>query len=214
MKIKILAAFAVATVVGVANADVLVPNGNFSAGDDGSWTVDGGVWGSSGSFTPTFEATGGSGDNGGYGQMEANGEVWAIFVNPAESPSVGGGIPVASLGIVPDGTTSYDFMIDLKTFAGTAGGGMKVEGYNDVNGSTFNTGDINFGAHADWTQELIPVVVPADTTKIVFVPLWGADSTIGYDNVGVAGVVPEPATLGLFGLAGGAMLFLRRRFRI
>jgi len=39
----------------------------------------------------------------------------------------------------------------------------------------------------------------------------GAVPIVGFDNVGV---VPEPATLGLLSIAGGAMLFMRRRMRI
>jgi hypothetical protein len=201
---KIALGIAVVAMVGVASAGILVPNGDFEAGDDGNWSTDGGEWGVGG-YTATFETSGGSGDNGGYGQIESYGDNWSIFVNPTTAGASGGGILIETLGITA-GTTET-FQIDLKNFAGTSPGGMKVEAWGS-NVLIGNSGDVRApSSYADWTTFTFDWEVPAGTDKMIFVPLWGADSTVGFDNVGV---VPEPATLGLLAITGGALAFLRR----
>ncbi len=205
---KLTLSIAMLAIAGVASADILVPNGDFETAGGVGWTTDGGSWGP-GAFTHTFETTGGSGDNGGYASIESSGSTWAIFVNPPEAGNAGGGIAIGDIGVTAGAVNT--FTVDLKTIAGAGAGGLKVEGWNAANGMTGNSGDIlATSASATWQTLTFDWAVPADTTKMIFVPLWGANSTIGYDNVGV---VPEPATLGLVGLVGGAMLFIRRRFR-
>lgn len=43
---------------------------------------------------------------------------------------------------------------------------------------------------------------------------WGANDYANIDSVTLTEVVPEPATLGMVGLIGGAIVFVRRRFMI
>ncbi|MBN2163079.1 MAG: PEP-CTERM sorting domain-containing protein [Pontiellaceae bacterium] len=202
---------AVVALAGVANAGLFtVPNGDFEAGDDGNWTSDGGEW-DVGGYTATYEATGGSGDNGGYGQIESWGANWSIFVNPTTAGTAGGGVPVAAIGVVAG--TDNTFTIDLKNFAGTSPGGMKVEAWAG-NVLIGNSGDVRAAApSADWQTFEFSWAVPSGTEKMIFVPLWGADSTVGFDNVGVNSVIPEPATMGLISVFGLGLVFFRRRLR-
>lgn len=52
-----------------------------------------------------------------------------------------------------------------------------------------------------------------DASTITAIQMDGVAANVDYHLVGV-GVIPEPATLGLIGVFGGAMLFIRRRFMI
>ncbi len=197
---KLALSMAVLAMAGVASA-TLIPNGDFENGGD-QWTEASG-----GGIIFAYPATGGNG--GGYASMDATSGDWGVLVSPPEAGNVGGGIAIGDIGVTAGAVNT--FTIDLKTIAGAGAGGLKVEGWNAANGMTGNSGDIlATSASATWQTLTFDWAVPADTTKMIFVPLWGANSTIGYDNVGV---VPEPATLGLVGLVGGAMLFIRRRFR-
>ncbi len=139
--------------------------------------------------------------------MDATGGQWGVLVNPPEAGAAGGGIDIATVGVTAGATNT--FTIDLKTFSGTAGGGMKVEAWAG-NAILGNSGDINApGAFADWTTFTFDWAVPAGTEKMIFVPLWGANSLVGYDNVGV---VPEPSTFALLGgLAALGVVMYRRR---
>lgn len=209
---KLTLSLAILAMAGVAGAAILVPNGDFETaitdfGTDANWRTDGGEWGVGG-YTPSYQATGGSGDNGGYAQLESWGDNWSIFVNPVDAGDAGGGIPIADLGVTAGATETFTF--DMKNFAGTNPGGLKVEAWG---------GNALIGYLPDWRPATASTAwqtyevdwdVPAGTEKLIFVPVWGADSTVGFDNVGV---VPEPATFGLIGLAGAAM-FVVRRFRV
>ena len=113
---------------------------------------------------------------------------------------------IGDLGVTA-GTTET-FTIDLITLSGAAGGGLKVEAWAG-NALLDYQPDVLAPASATWQTLTFDWLVPAGTEKMIFVPIWGNESKIGYDNVGV---VPEPATFGLFGLAGAAM-FVLRRFR-
>lgn len=208
---KLTLGLAIVAMVGMANAAILVPNGDFETaitdfGTDANWTTDGGEWGVGG-YTPSYQATGGSGDNGGYAQLESWGDNWSIFVNPVAAGPVGGGIPIAALGVTAGTTETFTF--DMKNFAGTTPGGLKVEAWagNALLGYLPDWRPAS--ATTEWVTQTVDWAVPAGTEKLIFVPVWGANSTVGFDNIGV---VPEPATLGLLGLAGGAM-FVFRRFR-
>lgn len=190
-----------AAAASVAGARILVPNGDFEAGN-ANWVEASG--GSAAVFS--FPATGGNG-GGGYGQIEEPGGGWAVLVSPPEAGAVAGGWEVGSIGVTP-GTTNT-FAIDLKTFSGAAGGGMKVEAWGG-NAILGNSGDVNApAAYADWTTFTFDWDVPTGTEKMIFVPLWGGGSTVGFDNVGV---IPEPSTYAaLFGLLTLGFVAWRRR---
>ncbi len=178
-----------------ASAAILIPNGDFEAGAT-NWVEANG--GSAAEFS--FPTTGGNG-GGGYGQIVEPGGGWAVLVSPPEPGAVGGGWDVASVGITPG--TTHTFAIDLKTFSGSAGGGMKVEAWGG-NSLLGNSGDVNApGAFAEWTTFTFDWAVPAGTSKMVFVLLWGAGSTVGFDNVAV---IPEPSSFALGMIALGLSL--------
>jgi hypothetical protein len=185
----------------MASARILIPNGDFEAGST-NWTQA--LGGSAAVFS--FPTTGGNG-GGGYGQIVEPGGGWAVLVSPPEAGGAGGGWDVATVGITPG--TTHTFAIDLKTFSGSAGGGMKVEAWGG-NSLLGNSGDVNApGAFAEWTTFTFDWAVPAGTEKMVFVPLWGAASTVGFDNVGV---IPEPSTYAaLVGLLTLGFVAWRRR---
>jgi hypothetical protein len=200
MKIKLLTAFAVLAVVGVASADIYVPNGQFTTPDGADWVFN------DNSVDVTYPATGG--DGGGYGRMEENGNggwggVLVSEVNPTQ------GLALAPLGLTAGVESTYTIdMINLSGGAFVAG--MKIEGWNSVGGLTGDSGNIEFAPTASWATYTFDYTLPAGTTGVKFVPLLVVQpvgSTVGFDNVGV---VPEPATFGLLGLAGGAMIFIRR----
>jgi hypothetical protein len=186
-----------------ASAYILIPNGNFENGGE-NW-VDAAGGGSASFSYPTTGGTGG----GGYGQI-VNAGGWAVLVSPPAAGAVGGGWPIATVGVTAG--ISNKFRLDLKTFVGSDNGGMKVEAWAG-NAILGNSGEVKApgAAFTDWTTFTFDWLVPAATEKMIFVPIWGADSTVGFDNVGV---VPEPSTYALLalGAAGlGAHLVRRRR---
>lgn len=200
MKVKkvLLTAMAVVAMVGVASAQILIPNGDFEAGNTG-W-----VEASGGGVVFSYPASGGNG--GGYASMDATSGDWGVLVSPPEAGAIDGGHDIGIIGVTAGATET--FTIDLITLVGTAAGGLKVEAWG---GSTLlgHSGDVlAAGPSATWQTLTFDWAVPAGTEKMIFVPLWGANSTIGYDNVGV---VPEPATLGLLGIGAATMLLIRRR---
>jgi len=207
---KLTLSLAILAMAGMASAALLVPNGDFETaitdfGTDANWRTDGGEWGAGG-YTPSYHATGGNG--GGYAQIESWGDNWSIFVNPVTAGLDGGGIPLAALGVTAGNTETFTF--DMKNFAGTNPGGLKVEAWRADNTLAGYLPDWRPAlATTEWVTQTVDWTVPADATKLIFVPVWGANSTVGFDNIGV---VPEPATFGLLGLAGAAV-FVLRRFR-
>lgn len=73
-------------------------------------------------------------------------------------------------------------------------------------------------ADVNWTGGQISINVSGLAGQLVqfgtstWVTQWGA-SGIGLDNISVESI-PEPATIGLVGIFGGALLFMRRNFKI
>lgn len=205
---KLALSMAVVAMAGVASASLLIPDGDFSYADhSATWTSDSG--GGAG-VTFAYPTTGGN--SGGYATMDATAGSWGVLVSPVTPGTAGGGVPISHFqGFVTPGATST-FTIDLITLSGAAAGGLKVEAWRANNTLAGYIPDVMApSASATWQTLQFDWLVPADAAKLVFVPIWGNASKIGFDNVGV---VPEPATLGLIGLAGGAMVLFRRRFKI
>jgi len=191
MKTKLLTAIVVLAMAAVASADILVPNGDFSAGQ-GTWINDGAA-------VITYAAIGGN--PGGYADMDSTGGNWGVLVIDAT---------LAQLGGVTIGSTQ-SFTFDMFGVAGGELAGMKVEAW-DAGAMISNfTGDTKFNATTGWLTYTTPdIVVPAGTTFFKFVPLSVDSGHVGFDNVGIVSVIPEPATMGLFALAGGLLMFVRR----
>lgn len=196
---KLIVGMAVVAMIGTASAVNLVPNGDFSTPAGASWVS------ATAGITVSYPATGGN--TGGYGQLDQSGAGWGGVlvseVNPTE------GIALASVGATAGALTTFTIdMINLG--AGAPVAGMKIESW--AGGALLdNSGDVTFGLTGSWATYTFDYTVNAGATSLKFVPLLVVQpvgSVVGFDNVGV---VPEPATLGLFGLAGGAMLLLRRR---
>jgi len=196
---KLLTAIAVLAMAAVASADIYVPDGQFEKADHSAdWvTAQGG-----GATTFAYPTTGGNG--GGYATMAKSGG-WGVLVNPIVAGTEGGGVTIGSMGVTAGATNT--FTVDLITILGTATGAMKVEAWGS-NANLGNSGEIApASASAIWQTLTFDWLVPVGADKLIFVPVAGEASTIGYDNVGV---VPEPATMGLFAVAAGFLMFVRR----
>lgn len=185
---------------------ILIPNGDFEAADDAlTWIrVDG-----TGDGPPVTLASGGN--LGGYGQVTPAGG-WGILVSPIEAGGSGGGVPIASLGLTAGGPVTFTFDMKNDSIDGGTVGGMKVEawGANAIRG---NTGDVRpalIGNGTTWETYTFDWTLPANTDKLIFVPLWDlGNDPVGFDNVGV---VPEASTLAmLLGLAALGFVTWRRR---
>jgi hypothetical protein len=168
-------------------APVLIPNGDFSTpggADFGFFESAAGV--------VSFPATGGAGDDGGYGLVNNTLGSWGGgLVSPPDNayPS-NQGIPLATLGLVAGNT--YTFSMDMKNFAGTGKGGLKVESWNGGGGAFDNTGDMPAsGSSNQWANYTWNYSIPAGATSIKIVPLVtgasGASTadSVGFDNIKV-----------------------------
>jgi hypothetical protein len=191
MKIKLLTAIAVLAMAGVASAGILVPNGDFETAGGAGWAA------ADGPATFSYPTTGGNPD--GYGVIDST-TGWGVFV---------GDLDLASNGLTPgvELTITYD-IIDLANDANVSG--IKIESWNGA-GHISNTGDVVFDPTTSWQNVQFAYTPDAAATFLKFVPLSVAGGNVGFDNVGV---VPEPATIGLFGLGGlGAWLLRRNKLK-
>ena len=181
--------------VGIANAAVtnLFPNGNFDspAGTSTPWVE---VFGG-GTTTYSYPTSGGN--PGGYGVMN-NSSGWGIWVGGAATP-----LSLASLGIVAGG--SYTFVMDMKNISGTGIGKLKIESW--AGGVLLSdTGDISAGSQSgSWATYSFPVTLHAAATGIKVVPVAGAASQIGYDNLGVI-VTSSPLAVSITSPANSAVV--------
>ena len=173
----------------VTAAPVLVPDGDFSEEGIGFWDEGGAP-----NTVFRYPTTGGNPDS--YGIMENDGGGFGVLVaalNVFEEGSAR--IPLDELGITPG--LEHDFFLDMIRFTGTNIGGLKLEFYRDNQVAAVEvTPDMReplIGDGTTWETYTFSVVVPDDADSVIFVPLWGVGSTIGYDNVGVdnVGRVPD-----------------------
>jgi hypothetical protein len=171
---------------------VLMPNGDFSAGAT-SWHQVGPITGFS------YPTSGGNSD--GYGVMDATNGQWGIWVGNADSA-----ISLSSLGLSAGQT--YTFSQDMKVISGASVGGFKIDFV--PSGSTGDKRIAKIGDGSTWETYDYSVAIPAGTTGIKIVPLWGPNSVVGFDNFRVEnGAVPPPPVIpGIpnpgFEIAGGA----------
>lgn len=175
----------------------LFPNGNFEEGG-ASWQEVSG----SGTFSFDYPATGGN-DNG-YGVIDhtaADGG-FGIWVGNADQP-----ITLAELNL--EAGSTYNFTQDMILLSGPNIGGFKLD---------FTNGGVNAGSTGDLRQDLIgdgstwetytfQIPIPEGVDGFKIVPLWGIDSSVGFDNIGfdptpvlppVEPPVVEPSTEPMF----------------
>ena len=173
---KAIVTFLTMLVVGFAEAAVtnLFPNGDFDS--------------PAGVATPWIEANGGSttygyptsgGNPNGYGVM-TNTSSWGIWVGQI---SVTAGYSLASLGLVAG--SNYNFVMDMKNFSGTGIGKLKIECW--AGGIRIDEGPEIFASaqSGSWVTYTFNRTLVAGTTSIMIVPIAGAGSVVGFDNIGV-----------------------------
>lgn len=145
----------------------------------------------------SFPATGGSGDNGGYALINNTVGVWGggIVSPPDNFFPANQGTPLANLGLVAGNT--YTFSMDMKNFAGTGTGGIKLEAWNGGAGAASNTGNVPAsGSSGNWATYSWNYTIPVGTLSIKIVPLvivggppGGSGATtadsVGFDNIKV-----------------------------
>jgi beta-glucanase (GH16 family) len=173
----------------------LFPNGNFDspAGVATPWLE---VFGG-GTTTYSYPTTGGN--PGGYGRMN-NSSGWGIWVGQSSSTA---GYAIAPLGLVAGG--NYDFVMDMKNFSGTGIGKLKIECW--AGGVRIDEGPeiAASGQSGAWVTYTFNRTLVPGTTDIKIVPIAGAGSGIGYDNIGV--IVPSaPLTAAITSPANGAVV--------
>lgn len=178
------------------NATNLYPNGDFAAGGPtADWVeVSGG-----GVFSFSYPATGGNPNE--YGIIDnTGGGGFGIWVGGDSTP-----LPLSSLGLVPGNT--YTFVQDMKTFAGTNTGGIKIESWGP-SGQISNSGDMRPATWTTngWSTYTFNYTIAFGATGIKVVPLWGVNSSVGYDNLGVVVPLSSPLSAQIINPLNGATL--------
>jgi hypothetical protein len=166
----------------VQAAEVLMPNGDFSTPGGAMWQeVNGGA------TIYEYPTTGGNPSTGGYGIIDGTNSPWAIWVGNADSA-----IPIGDLGLTAGQT--YTFKQDMKILSGSNVGGFKIDFV-----PAGSTGDLRIpkiGDGSTWETYSYSISIPAGTTGLKIVPLWGPSSRVGYDNFRVEnGAVPPPPVI-------------------
>ena len=161
-------------------SEVLMPNGDFSAGGT-SWAQVGPIT----SFT--YPTTGGN--PGGYGVMNATNGQWGIWVGNGDAA-----ISLSSLGLTAGNTYTFSQDMTIVGAAGTNIGGFKVDFV--PSGSSGDLRIPKIGDGSTWETYNYSISIPAGTTGIKIVPLWGPNSVVGFDNFRVEnGAVPPPPVI-------------------
>ncbi|MEM9079988.1 MAG: hypothetical protein AAGC74_04780 [Verrucomicrobiota bacterium] len=168
-----------------------IPNADFEAGNaDWAFFGDTGV-------SVSFPATGGSGDNGGYAQIDNSAGGWGgVLVSNS-----GGTLDITDLGLAAG--NYYEFKMDMRIISGTNIGGLKIECLIPDGTEIFETADTfpdpSIVDPTEWKEYTFTFPIPKRTTSLKVVPLWGAGSIICYDNISVnllsatpIDVLPDP----------------------
>ncbi len=157
---------------------VLFPDGDFDhpAGDGASnyWATS-----TSGQVTFTYPTTGGNPNGNAVMDNSATGG-YGVLVGGNVTP-----LALAPLGLVAGQT--YTFVQDMKILSGSSIGGLKIESWGP-SGVLDNSGDMRptlIGDGSTWQTYSFTYTVNAAATGIKVVPLWGPNSSVGYDNIGV-----------------------------
>lgn len=196
---KLLGTAALVAMASVSQAQFvtnLFPNGDFvNGGPTPDWIeVSGG-----GTFGFGYPASGGNPGN--YGVITNVSGGWGIWVGGNTTP-----IPLASLGLVAGQT--YTFLQDMITLAGTNTGGVKIESWAGSE-ITPNSGDMRPVSWTTngWATYAFTYTIRPGATGIKVVPLWGVNSTVGYDNFRVRVPLTLPFTAQITSPTNGATVF-------
>ncbi len=124
------------------------------------------------------------GNPGGYAEIDNSAGGWGLIV--ANSGTIQS---LSDLGLSADET--YQFRMDMQIVSGTNIGGLKIDFFNGTAGAG-STGDIRTTAQPgdvtdgdNWQTYEFVVQIPAGVDGLKFVPIFGADSIVGYDNLAV-----------------------------
>lgn len=179
--------FATSSVVNVTVGAVsvtLFPNGDFdhpagpAAGNDGS----GDYWATNSFGAPfSFSFPTSGGNSGGYAVMDdTGGGSYGVLVGGNVTP-----VPLSSLGLIAGQT--YTFQQDMKILSGSSIGGFKIESWGPSGKISDNGGvypDL-IGDGSTWETYTFSYTIDPAATGLKIVPLWGPNSSVGYDNIGV-----------------------------
>jgi hypothetical protein len=197
---KLLGTMALVAMSSVSQAQFttnLFPNGDFAnGGPTADWVeVSGG-----GTFGYGYPDSGGNPGN--YGVITNVSGGWAIWVGGDATP-----LPLESLGLVPG--TTYTFLQDMITLAGTNTGGLKVESWGPSGQILPNSGDMRPPTWTTngWATYTFNYTIQPGATGIKVVPLWGVNSTVGYDNFRVRVPLTLPFTAQITSPTNGATVF-------
>jgi hypothetical protein len=152
-----------------------IPNAGFE-------TANGAQWDSSQANGHTFSFPTSGGNPGGYAVIDGS-AAWQTYYAVLVA-NTGKKLSLEALNLTAG--QQCTFALDMKILSGSNIGGLKVEFYP---GGT-NTGEVFpalTGDGSQWSTYSFPMTIPAGTTDIKLVPLWGANSTVAYDNMRLAG---------------------------
>ena len=168
--------------IGFSSAPVAqapIPNNDFASGDFG--------WSQIGSTETSWSYPETGGNPGEYGVMANTGVGFGIWV--ANSNNV---IPLSSLEL--EAGTTVNFLQDMILISGKTIGGLKIDFFTgaEAAGSTGDIFGILLGDGSAWESYTFPINLPEGIDGIKIVPLWGAGSSVGYDNfrVQIPAVLP------------------------
>lgn len=181
-----LALFAMVGIANAINTTNYFPDGQFESPNGGV-----GPWENTfGGDTISFLPTGGNPD--GCVQIADAGSFGGIaYVNPLASNQP----TLASLGLVAGQT--YTFVMDMQIVSGSSIGGLKIESWTATAGIG-NSGDLRpLSGTTNWATYSFTYKIALGANHLNIVPLWGANSTVNYDNLGVVIPGPAPATVSI-----------------
>ncbi|MGL4400194.1 MAG: hypothetical protein ACRCXD_10025, partial [Luteolibacter sp.] len=151
-----------------------IPNPGFEIPDGGKWAFD-----QANGHTVAYPTEGGY--PGGYAEIDATQATNAFFgvlVSNGRLP-----IPLSALSLVPG--QKVTFAMDMILISGTNMGGFKVDFV--PSGTTGDMYPARKGDGTAWSTYSFAATIPANATGLKLVPLWRAGSTVGYDNIRLAG---------------------------
>jgi len=181
-----LAAITLATAVHAANVTNYFPNGQFEDGGAGAW-VEGGC--------AAYNYPTEGGNPNGYGIIDDWASCWGIWVGGDTIP-----LSLASLGLTAGQT--YTFVQDMKINSGPNIGGLKIESWTTNNAGVWshvnNSGDMRpLSGTSNWATYSFTYTISPSAKGLKIVPLWGANSAVGFDNLGVVLVGATPLSVSI-----------------